>query len=194
MPELLERLAGGDRAALARVTRIVTSTLRRLGAYDLGDELGDLCQEIVWALVMAVRTGRAPAEEKVGAFILAVTRNQRVTWLRRRASRPRLVSSDGDGREPSLAAGAALRDGDGVGLALEDRLAARQALARLCESWQALLVARYVEGHSIEVLVEETGRSRASVNRDLRRAREAFRAHLVLEGDARNENMGDEPR
>jgi RNA polymerase sigma factor (sigma-70 family) len=187
MPELLERLAAGDRAALARVTRIVTATLRRLGAYDLGDELGDLCQEIVWALVTAVRAGRAPAE-KVGSFILAVTRNQHVSWLRRRGSRPTMVSSDGDGRDPWSAAGPAGADGEG--LALEDRLAARQALAGLCESWQALLVARYVEGRSVEVLVEETGRSRATVNRELRRAREAFRAQLVLESVTGRANVG----
>ena len=43
--QLLERLAAGDRLALARVTRMVTGCLRRLGAYDLGDEWQDLCQE-----------------------------------------------------------------------------------------------------------------------------------------------------
>jgi len=183
MPELLERLAAGDRAALARVTRIVTGTLGRRGAYQLGDELGDLCQEIVWALVTAVRAGRAPAEESVGAFVMTVTRNHYVSWLRRRSSRPRLVSSDGDGRDRARACAAASMNGDGGGLGYEDRVATREALAGLPEASQALLVARYVEGRSIEQIVEETGRSRATVNRDLRRAREALRERLGFDGE-----------
>ena len=168
-----------------RVTRMVTSTLRRLGAYDLGDEMSDLCQEIISALVVAVRDGRAPAAERVGAFVATVTRNQHVTWLRRRSSRPRLVSADGgtgNGLDPGATVDRNLNGAQGVpGEPREERFAARQALARLPEAWQGLLVARYVEDRSIEDLVESTGRSRASVNRDLRSAREAFRDHLESE-------------
>jgi len=189
MPELLERLAAGDRAALARVTRIVTGTLGRRGAYELGDELGDLCQDVVWALVTAVRTGRAPAEDSVGAFVMTVTRNHWVSWLRRRSSRPRLVSTDGDGRDLAPACAVASANGDGAGLGYEERVAAREALAGLPEASQALLVARYVEGRSIDEIVEETGRSRATVNRDLRRAREALRERLGLDADS----AGPEP-
>ena len=66
-------------------------------------------------------------------------------------------------------------------MAREESYAAKQALARLPEDWQALLVARYVEGRTIDTLVAASGRSRASVNRDLKRAREAFRGELLGE-------------
>jgi DNA-directed RNA polymerase specialized sigma24 family protein len=65
----------------------------------------------------------------------------------------------------------------------DERLAARLALATLSEDLQELLVAHHVEGRSIEMLVAATRRSRASVNRDLKRAREAFR-DAVLGADA----------
>jgi DNA-directed RNA polymerase specialized sigma24 family protein len=51
--------------------------------------------------------------------------------------------------------------------------------------WQSLLVAHYVEGCTIDALVSVNGTSRATLNRELKRAREAFRAALADgEGEA----------
>jgi RNA polymerase sigma factor (sigma-70 family) len=168
---LLERLAAGDRRALARVTRIIGARLRRLGAYDLRSDWEDLSQEVVWALVRAVREDRAPAENRVAAYIGSVVYNQFVSRLRRRSAHP---DERGDlfDEETTSACPTTLL---GLESTRDERLAARLALATLSEDLQELLVAHHVEGRSIEMLVAATRRSRASVNRDLKRAREAFR-------------------
>ena len=174
---MLERLAAGDRLALARVTRMITGCLRRLGAYDLGDEWQDLCQEVVWALVRAVREGRAPAEHAVSAYIGSIVHNQFVTWLRKRSARPSEsveVDDAVSGRAPA-AHGTSMGDQHPA----DDRIAARRALGRLPREWQSLLVAHYVEGCTIDALVSVNGSSRATLNRELKRAREAFRAALA---------------
>jgi len=181
---LLERLAAGDRLALARVTRLITARLRRLGAYDLGDEWKDLSQEVVWALVRTVREGRAPQADKVTAYIGAVVQNQFVSWLRKRgthlpAATPTL--DDGSLAPEDLAEAGA---GDEPSTEREDRFAAKQALSRLPREWQTLLVAHYVEGRTIDKLVALSGRSRATLNRELARARSAFRSALIGEPEA----------
>lgn len=180
--QLLEQLAAGDRLALARVTRMVTGCLRRIGAYDLGDEWQDLCQEVVWALVRAVREGRAPADHAVSSYLGSIVHNQFVTWLRKRGSRPTQSIEAGD-RLSELGGGGAV--GAAMPVAMRDdgqpenRIAARRALSRLPRDWQSLLVAHYVEGCTIDALVSINGTSRATLNRELKRAREAFCAALA---------------
>lgn len=161
---------------------MVTGCLRRLGAYDLGDEWQDLCQEVVWALVRAVRDGRAPAEHAVSSYVGSIVHNQFVTWLRKRGTRPTesieaggCLSDLGVGVAAGAAMPVAMRD-DGRP---EDRIAARRALSRLPREWQSLLVAHYVEGCTIDALVSVNGTSRATLNRELKRAREAFCAALA---------------
>jgi RNA polymerase sigma factor (sigma-70 family) len=173
---LLVRLCEGDRVALARVTRMVTRRLARLGAYDLRDEWSDICQEVVWSLVKVTRAGRAPSDEKLGAYVSQAVWNRFASLLRRRQLR------DGEyraGNSTSPASdGSELRDTDDR---LDiDRVNARQALARLPRASQELLFARYIEGRSIDELVHASGRSRASVNRDIARARAEFSTLLGL--------------
>ena len=205
---MLERLAAGDRLALARVTRMATVCLRRLGAYDLGDEHQDLCQEVVWALVRAVREGRAPEESKVHAYVAGIVRNQFVTWLRRRSPQPtagdvglvRFGSSSSSTHVPAGAmnietfADGATSSGDGEA-SHDGRLAARHALSKLPHDWQSLLVAHYVEGCTIGMLVTTNGTTRATLNREIKRAREAFRAALSdgreAEGAGRGRKAGE---
>lgn len=177
---LLERLADGDRRALLRVTRIATNRLRRLGAFDLRDEWDDLCQEVAWAMVKAVREGRAPAPDKVVSYVSAATHNLFVSRLRRRDTKPLDASEsfDEDEAEWPDASGAITASDEPSN---EDRLSARGAIAEMPDDMGRLLVARYVEGLSLEELVDATGRSRASVNRDLKRARERFRRTISRE-------------
>jgi RNA polymerase sigma factor (sigma-70 family) len=160
------------------VTRLITARLRRLGAYDLGDEWRDLCQEVVWALVRAVRDGRAPQADKVNAYVSAIVQNQLVTWLRKHKTATAALD-DGDVPADDLASAVTDRAAAGE---REERFAAKQALARLSRDWQALLVAHYVEGRTIDTLVAASGKSRATLNRELGRARSAFRAALMEEG------------
>lgn len=156
---------------------MVTGCLRRLGAYDLGDEWQDLCQEVVWALVRSVREGRAPADHAVSSYIGSIVHNQFVAWLRKRGARPtESVASDVRGADRLTSAphaGPPFDDGRTV-----DRIGARRALSRLPHDWQSLLVAHYVEGCTIDALVSVNGTSRATLNRELKRAREAFCAAL----------------
>jgi RNA polymerase sigma factor (sigma-70 family) len=182
--QLLERLAAGDRRALARVTRIIGARLRRLGAYDLRSDWEDLSQEVVWALVRSVREDRAPATGRVAAYIGSVVYNQFVSRLRRRNAHPD-ERGDSFDEETTMACPTSLFGAEST---REERLAARLALATLGEDQQELLVAHHVEGRSVEMLVAAMRRSRASVNRDLKRARQAFRdAVLGVGGDTRYE-------
>jgi DNA-directed RNA polymerase specialized sigma24 family protein len=187
---LLERLAAGDRQALARVTRMVTACLRRMGAYDLGDEHQDICQEVAWALVRAVRASRTPAPEKTQAYVAGVVRNQFVSWLRRRGAESGGVAAatPGDCKDvDELPAGGCVGAASGNG-SDESRLTARRALARLPVAMQSLLVAHYVEGSTVEMLVAAGSGSRATLNRELKRAREAFRRALLDDREAWRES------
>jgi RNA polymerase sigma factor (sigma-70 family) len=166
---------------MARTLRLVTSKLRRLGAYDVREDWDDISQEVVWALVRAVRDGRGPSRDKIAAYVGNVVRNRFVSWLRSRDARPDVhrvaLGGDGDGAHRSdFDSTMKLHDRNTDS---EERFATKQALARLPEDWQALLVAHYVEGRTVATLVAASGRSRASVNRDLQRAREAFRMELL---------------
>ncbi len=105
--------------------------------------------------------------------------NQFVSRLRRRNAHPD-ERGDSFDEETTNACPTTLL---GLESTRDERLAARLALATLSEDLQELLVAHHVEGRSIEMLVAATRRSRASVNRDLKRARDAFRA-AVLGADA----------
>ncbi len=171
--ELLERLAAGERLALLRVTRLVTSRLRRLGAYDLRDEWEDICQEVVWALIRAQASGGAPAPEKVVAYINRTTWNHFVNYLRKRGAAPDSTAGRQEDGFDRLDCRVEAASGDTAGE--HTRLAARRALAGLSPQWQALLISHYLEGDPVRTLVKSSGRSRATVNRELRRAREAFR-------------------
>jgi DNA-directed RNA polymerase specialized sigma24 family protein len=107
-----------------------------------------------------------------------------VSWLRRRDARPATAEFEETTTPESQ---------DGIkgetGLAPEDSYAAKQALSRLPEDWQVLLVARYVDGRTIDTLVSASGRSRASVNRDLKRARAAFRGELFAGTDGDDDGI-----
>lgn len=159
---------------------MVTGCLRRLGAYDLGDERQDLCQEVVWALVRAVREGRAPADHAVSSYIGSIVHNQFVTWLRKRGVRATETDAmtDSADERPEVARGMQAA-ATANHAATEERIAARRALGRLPREWQSLLVAHYVEGCTIDALVSVNGTSRATLNRELKRAREAFCAALA---------------
>ena len=170
------------------MTRIIGARLRRLGAYDLRDDWEDLSQEVVWALVRAVREDRAPATGMVAAYIGSVVYNQFVSRLRRRNAHPDERGDSFDEETTAVCPTTLL----GVESTHEERLCARLALATLGEDLQELLVAHYVEGRTIEMLVAATRRSRASVNRDLKRAREAFR-NALLGADVETRDQADEP-
>lgn len=152
--------------------------LRRLGAYELRSDWEDLSQEVVWALVRAVREGRSPATGRVTAYIGSVVYNQFVSRLRRRNAHP---DEHGDlfDEETTQTCPTTLLGAEST---RNERLAARLALATLGEDQQQLLVAHYIEGRSIDMLVAATRRSRASVNRDLKRARQAFRDAVLGTG------------
>lgn len=80
--EVLERLLAGDRVALARVNRLVTTELTRLRAYDFRDEWDDLRQEVLAALVGNARAGRLRDPQALAGYVRIVTRNKFVDRLK----------------------------------------------------------------------------------------------------------------
>lgn len=138
----------------------------------MGDEWQDLCQEVVWALVRAVRERRAPTDHAVNAYIGSIVHNQFVTWLRKHGGRSAQLKGAGPGEEDSQGIEELAETCDET--VNDDRVAARRVLARLPLEWQSLLVAHYVEGCTVDALVSANGTSRATLNRELKRARDEF--------------------
>jgi len=135
----------------------------------------------VWALVRAVRERRAPTDRAVNAYIGSIVHNQFVTWLRKHGGRWAQLNGAGSGSEDAQGIAELAETCDET--ANDDRVAARRVLARLPLEWQSLLVAHYVEGCTIDALVSVNGTSRATLNRELKRARDEFCRHWLERGE-----------
>ena len=68
-----QRLAGGDCAALARVGRLVTGRLARLGAYDIRDDWDDIVQDVAIAVMGAYQSGTIDSSPQIQKFIWTTT-------------------------------------------------------------------------------------------------------------------------
>ncbi len=81
---IAKQLADGDRLAFLKINRLVSAFLRRLRAYDFEHEWDDLRQEVVMAIVDAVRQGRLRDTDAILGYARAVTRNKFADRLKRR--------------------------------------------------------------------------------------------------------------
>jgi RNA polymerase sigma-70 factor (ECF subfamily) len=87
--EVLDGLARAEPLSIAKVGRLVTGALTRLGAYDLREGWDDVRQEVLMALVQSARDGKLRDPRAFVGYALTITRNRMNDWLRRnRASDP----------------------------------------------------------------------------------------------------------
>jgi RNA polymerase sigma-70 factor (ECF subfamily) len=158
---VLDRLLAGDRAALARLSRLVTSQLTQLRAYDFRDEWDDLRQEVLLAVVANARAGRLRDPGALAGYVRILTRNKFVDRLKQK-----------------------LRHHEGETLPWDDETARAAAgapdAARVAELWRAardlppeeqrVLEGVYREGKTYEQVSRDTGIPLGTMKRRLREA------------------------
>jgi RNA polymerase sigma-70 factor (ECF subfamily) len=172
-PEVLDRLLAGDRAAFARVNRLVTHHLTQLRAYDFRDEWDDLRQEVLLAVVANARAGRLRDPEAFAGYVRILTRNKFVDRLKARLrhhERETLPWDDETARAATGPASTAAR-------AAELWRAARD----LPEAERRVLEAVYREGKTYEEASRDTGIPLGTTKRRLRDALAALRRRFAEE-------------
>jgi RNA polymerase sigma-70 factor (ECF subfamily) len=168
--EQLEALGRGDRAALARLRRLVTGHLIRLGAYDRRDAWDDVAQEVLIRLWNAYRDEKIRDPKAFAGFSRTVTRNVLVDTLRRH----RRADSDPMDEEFERRV-AAEETGPDPGT----RIALRDALAKLPERHREVIERIYLRGLTYDETARELDRPRGTVNRLQREAMQTLREILA---------------
>jgi RNA polymerase sigma-70 factor (ECF subfamily) len=169
----LAAVGRGDVAALARVRRLVTSQLSRMGAYAARDDWDDLAQEVVVRVWRAHRDGKVREPAAFPGFVRTTTRNAFIDWTRKH------------GREVDLPDEAVLANADAQGerpLDPATQQALRNALASLSERHREVVERIYLENLSYDEAAAALNRPRGTINRLQREAIIALRAQL-LSGD-----------
>ena len=174
LEQIVVALRAGDRLAFLRLSRLVTSYLARLRAYDFRDEWPDLVQEVVAAVAAAHASDRLRDREALAAFVRSVTRNKLADRLKQEL---RLRG------ELRLAWEVATLEGfDPLGEPMCGRLLdLRRALAALPDKKGTVLVRVYMEGKSYEEVALETGIPLGTLKRYLRDGLAELRRRLVEE-------------
>lgn len=170
---VLERLLEGDRLALAKLTRLVSSFLTRWNAYDFRGEWDDLIQEVLVAAAHAMRDGRLRERRAVAAYLKTTTRFKLADRLKehlRRAEDEHLPWEDAI--EAELVAPRHEADP-------ETSRDVREALAQLPENRRRALLAVYLEGKTYDEAAAETGIPLGSLKRHLREGLAQLRSSLV---------------
>lgn len=169
--EQIESMGRGDMTALARIRRLVTGQLMRMGAYGHRDSWDDFAQEIVIRVWRAHRDGRIREQRGFPAFVRTATRNAFVDWTRshhREADLPDeavIDATDRKGSEPPLDPGV--------------QLALRGALDKLPDRHRDVVRCLYLEGLSYDETAEALGRPRGTINRLQREAISSLREQLL---------------
>ncbi len=80
--EVLARVEAGNRVALAQLTRLITSLLRRQGAQDLHEHWPDVCSDVLIALVRTVRSNTLRSERAFVSYLAVVVRRKLEPYIR----------------------------------------------------------------------------------------------------------------
>lgn len=169
---VLAALGRGEIAALARVRRVVTSQLSRMGAYSARDDWDDLAQEVVVRVWRAHRDGRIREAAAVPGFLRTTTRNAFIDWTRKH------------GREVDLPDDAVLASADDRSerpLDPSTQQALRNALESLPDRHREVVQRIYLENLSYDETAAALGRPRGTINRLQREAILTLRARLLSE-------------
>ena len=133
LEDIAARIQAGDRAAEERFVTIFQGRVRAFARVNLGDpQLVDaLVQEVLWAMIRALREGRVAQPEQLGGFAFETARNLLKDGLRMRAATGRPEFERGQ--------------------------AARQAIAKLEAHERDVLMLSLVEGLNPEQIGERLG-------------------------------------
>jgi RNA polymerase sigma-70 factor (ECF subfamily) len=174
--EISERLRAGDPAALLEVSRLITGFLAQLRAYDFREEWPDLTQEVLVALLAALRDEKVRDPEAMVGYIRSITRNKFVNRLNAHLGRR---ESD-DLEWPRASRGWIEKPG---GAPPQEKLATvRELLGKLPEKQRKVIIGVYGWGRTYEQVAEETGIPLGSLKRYLREGLAAMRRELSVGG------------
>ncbi len=168
---VVRRVLDGDRAAYARLIRLVTGHLTSWRAYDFRADWDDMVQEVLLSTVEAYRAGRIADSGALVAYVRQAARFKFIDRIRvlQRRGRPVELNeqTDAAGQGGSLAWPPA---GSGEGRGLELRVAIREAMARLDPREREAVTWVYLRGHTYEEAAEATGIPLGTLKRALRTA------------------------
>ena len=168
---MVQRVLAGDRAAYARLVRLVTGHLTAWRAYDFRADWDDMVQEVLLSTVEAYRAGRITDSGALVAYVRQAARFKFIDRIRTLQRRGRPVELR-EGTEMS-AEGAALAwpPADAAqGRSLELRVSIREAMERLDPREREAVTWVYLRGHTYEEAAEATGIPLGTLKRSLRTA------------------------
>jgi RNA polymerase sigma-70 factor (ECF subfamily) len=166
----------GDRAALVKLTRLISGFLMRYRAYDVRDQWDDLIQEVLAALLRNAAAQHALREPRALVnYVGAITRNKLFDLLdrNRRPGAPDLLG------EPETAASRA--DAPPAETPPDVRLDLGRALERLPEKLRAVVDALYLKGFSYEEAAAGLGVPLGTLKRLQNQGLRELRIHMGTE-------------
>lgn len=167
----LERLGGGDHAALALLRRLVTGQLMRMRAYETREGWDDLAQEIVVRVWRSHRDGKIRDYRALPGFVRTLTRNAVIDVHRKK--QPDLGREDDEVERQAEAPSSGLDPGVQIAL--------RNAMSELSERHREVVERVYLRGLSYDETAADLGRPRGTVNRLQREAMQQLREALLGE-------------
>ncbi len=180
--DVQERLLAGDRLAFLELSRLVSSVLASLRAYDFRDEWDDLRQEVLMAVVVNARRGRLRDPQAFVGYVRIITRNKFVDRLKRQLRRrEREVLAWDEETAGAFAASVASSAAAAAADVAEDIWS---EVGRLPEQERRLVLGVYGEGKTYQEMSDESGIPLGTLKRRLRQALAQLRERLEagLEG------------
>jgi len=169
---IVRRVLDGDRAAYARLVRLVTGHLTSWRAYDFRADWDDMVQEVLVSTVDAYRAGRLADSGALVAYVRQAARFKFIDRIRALQRRGRPVELDeriDAGSEGGALAWPPAHE-RGEGRSLELRVSIREAMARLEPREREAVTWVYLRGHTYEEAAEATGIPLGTLKRSLRTA------------------------
>ncbi len=159
---LSDQLLSGDAAAFIQFSRLVRGFLIRMRAYDFREEWPDLIQEVLAAVVVALREGRLRERAALVGYVRTVTRNKFMDRLRQHLRRHE------DEETPWEELFAEAQRLEPPRKDASEVLELRQALSKLPSPRAMCLVLVYGQGKTYEETAAETGIPLGTVKAHLR--------------------------
>ena len=168
---VVRRVLDGDRAAYARLIRLVTGHLTSWRAFDFRADWDDMVQEVLMSTVEAYREGRITDSGALVAYVRQAARFKFIDRIRvlQRRGRPVELNERTDTATDGISLAwppAEAADGRGVEL----RVAIREALDKLDPREREAVTWVYLRGHTYEEAAEATGIPLGTLKRALRTA------------------------
>lgn len=168
----LDALGRGDVSSLARVRRLITSQLSRMGAYRARDSWDDFAQEILIRVWRAHRDGKIREAAAFPGFLRTTTRNAYIDWTRRHAR-------ELDLSDEAIAAAGDKSEERPLDPALQ--LVLRNALDSLSDRHREVIERLYLQNLSYDETARALDRPRGTINRLQREAIASLRSRLFSE-------------